>query len=61
MYFVDELFPENDKTAWIVEIVIEEVPETEQVMKGLPLTRKNLRLEEGKSRVTPRSLKDEMR
>lgn len=59
MYFVDEVFPERDKTAWIVEIVIEEL--TEQVMKGLPLTRKNLRLDEGKSRVTPRSLKEEIR
>lgn len=61
MYLVDELFTVSDKTAWIVEIVIEVLPETEQVMKGLPLTRKNLRLEEGKSRVTLRSLKEEIR
>jgi len=59
VYFVDEVLPESDKTAWIVEIVMEEL--TEKVMKGLPLTRKNLRLEEGKSRVTPRSLKEEIR
>lgn len=34
--------------------------ETEQVTKGLPRTRKKRRLEEGKSRVTLRSLNEEI-
>ena len=33
---------------------------TEAVIKGLPLERKNLRFEEGLSKVTPRSLYDEI-
>lgn len=61
VYLVDDLLPEKDETAWVVEIVTEELLETKQVTKGLPLTRKNLRLEEGKSSVTPRSLKEEIK
>jgi len=41
----------------VIERDVEEV--TEAVIKGLPLERKNLRLEEGMSKVTPRSLNDE--
>jgi len=42
----------------VIERDVEEV--TEAVIKGLPLERKNLRLEEGISKVTPRSLNDEI-
>jgi hypothetical protein len=33
---------------------------TENVKKGLPLTRKNLKFEEGRSKVTLRSLKEDI-
>ena len=59
VYFVDKLLPEKDTNSWLVEIVIV-LHETENVINGLPLTRKNLRLEEGKSRLTPRSLNEEI-
>lgn len=60
VYFVPELFDENDRIAWMVEIEIAVPLETEQVRNGLPRTRKNLRLEEGMSKVTLRSLKEEI-
>ncbi|KAM1767405.1 hypothetical protein ACFX12_045497 [Malus domestica] len=44
----------------MVEIEREVALETEHVMNGLPRTRKKLRLEEGKSNVTLRSLKEEI-
>jgi len=42
----------------VIERDVEDV--TEAVIKGLPLERKNLRLEEGMSKVMPRSLNDEI-
>lgn len=39
----------------MVEIEIAVPPETEKVRNGLPLTRKNRRLEAGRSKVTLRS------
>jgi len=50
-----------DKESMVCTVVIERDVEevTEAVIKGLPLERKNLRLEEGMSKVTPRSLNDE--
>lgn len=53
-------YEENERIAWIVENIREVPFKTEQVTKGLPLTRKNLRFEDGKSTVTLRSLKDEI-
>lgn len=60
MYLVRDSLEEKDRTAWMVEIEMEVLFETEQVRNGLPRTRKNLRLEEGNSRVMLRSLKEEM-
>jgi hypothetical protein len=53
---VSELLEENERMAWIVEMVISVLPVIEQVKKGLPLTRKNRKFEEGISKVTLRSL-----
>jgi len=52
----------EDKESMACTVVIERDVEdvTEAVIKGLPLERKNLRLEEGMSKVRPRSLWDEM-
>ena len=44
-----------------IEIAVPPPPETEHVRNGLPLTRKNLKFEEGKSKVTLRSLKEEIK
>lgn len=60
MYFVRELFEENDRMAWMVEIEISVLVATEQVRNGLPRTRKKRRLEEGRSKVRLRSLKEEI-
>lgn len=60
MYLVRAVFEENEIMAWMVDIEIGVRPETAQVRNGLPRTRKNLRLEEGRSRVTLRSLKEEI-
>ncbi|KAM1429167.1 hypothetical protein ACFX2I_045394 [Malus domestica] len=60
VYLVFEPFDEHERIAWMVEIEREVELETEQVMNGLPRTRKKLRLEEGKSNVTLRSLKEEI-
>lgn len=59
MYLVIELFDEKDRIPWMVEIEIAVPPETEQVRNGLPLTRKNRRLEAGRSKVTLRSSYEE--
>ena len=52
----------EDKETMVCTVVMErDVGDvTETVRKGLPLERKNLRLEEGMSKVTPRSLYDEI-
>ena len=52
----------EDKETMVCTVVIErDVGDvTEAVIKGLPLERKNLRFEEGMSKVTPRSLYDEI-
>ena len=52
----------EDKETMVWTVVIErDVGDvTEAVIKGLPLERKNLRLEEGMSKVTLRSLYDEI-
>lgn len=60
VYFVQELLGLNSRMAWIVEIQSGTPLITLQVRKGLPLTRKNRRLLDGKSRVTLSSLKEEM-
>lgn len=60
MCLVRASFEENERMAWIVEMESEVCFETEQVRNGLPRTRWNRRLEEGKSRVTLRSSKAEM-
>lgn len=46
--------------ACIVEIDSAVLLETEKVRYGLPLTKKNRRFEEGRSRMIPRSLKEEI-
>jgi hypothetical protein len=55
VYLVRAVFDENERMAWMVDIEMTVPPETEQVRNGLPWTRKNLRLEEGNSKVTLRS------
>lgn len=52
----------GDKESMVCSVVIERDVEdvTEAVIKGLPLERKKLRLEEGMSKVMPRSLNDEI-
>jgi hypothetical protein len=60
VYLVRVVFDENERMVWMVDIEMVVSPETEQVRNGLPRTRKNLRLEEGKSRVTLRSLEEEI-
>jgi hypothetical protein len=60
VYLVRAVFDENERMAWMVDIEMAVSPETEQVRNGLPRTRKNLRFEEGKSRVTLRSLEEEI-
>lgn len=57
---VRELLDENDIMAWMVVMESGVGVFTDAVTKGLPLTRKNLRLEEGMSKVTLRSLKEEI-
>ena len=56
MYFVLSSF--EDSETMVCDVVIERQVGlvTEAVIKGLPLIRKNLRFDEGMSKVTPRSL-----
>jgi hypothetical protein len=61
VYLVRAAFDENERMAWMVDIEMAVLPETEQVRNGLPRTRKNLMLEEGMSRVTLRSLWEEIK
>ena len=61
VYLVLALFEEKERIAWMVDMEIAVPPETEHVRNGLPLTRKNLKLEEGKSKVTLRSLREEIK
>lgn len=60
MCLVRELFDENERMECIVVMESGVRPVVDAVTKGLPLTRKNLRLEEGMSNVTLRSLKEEI-
>ena len=60
VYLVRAVFDENERMVWMVDIEMAVSPETEQVRNGLPRTRKNLKLEKGKSRVTLRSLWEEI-
>jgi hypothetical protein len=57
---VRESFEENETISWTVEMERGVGFVTEKVKKGLPLTRKNLKFEEGMSKVTLRSLKEEI-
>ena len=60
VYLVRAVFDENERMVWMVDIEIAMLLETEQVKNGLPRMGKNLRMEEGKSRVTLRSLEEEI-
>lgn len=51
-----DLFEENEEMAWIVVMERGLGSVTDTVKKGLPLTRKKLRFDEGISKVTLRSL-----
>jgi len=57
---VRELLDESERMACMVVMESDVGHVTEAVTKGLPLTRKKLRFEEGMSKVTLRSLKEEM-
>jgi hypothetical protein len=57
---VRESFEENETISWTVEMERGVGLVTEKVKKGLPLTRKNLKFEDGISNVTLRSLKEEI-
>lgn len=61
VYLVRKLLEEHERIAGIVEMERAIGLETSQVTKGLPRTRKKRRLEEGKSNVTLRSLKEDIR
>lgn len=56
MNLVRESFEEKKMMSWMVDMERWVSCVTEKVTKGLPLTRKNLRLEDGMSKVTLRSL-----
>jgi hypothetical protein len=53
---VRESLQEKERMSWIVVIERGVGCVTENVEKGLPLTRKNLKFDEGISKVTLRSL-----
>lgn len=57
---VRELLDESERMACMVVMESGVGHVTDAVTKGLPLTRKNLRFEEGMSKVTLRSLKEEI-
>ena len=57
---VRELLEENERMTWVVVMERDVGVFTDAVRNGLPLTRKNFRLEEGMSKVTLRSLKEEI-
>lgn len=57
---VRELLDENERMECMVVMESGVRLVTDTVTKGLPLTRKNRRLDKGMSKVTPRSLKEEI-
>lgn len=56
VYLVLEVLASKERMAWIVDMEMGVLAVTEAVKKGLPLTRKKRRFEEGRSRVRLRSL-----